>query len=754
MTDTRKNRGVPSTAPEKTAAPKAPSMVRSRSQLASAYAPGALFTFEGGLGACLSIPDQQERQVPASISRETAEQIHLRVREVWQNWFVRASTGGTDRHKALPAQCLDLMLLREGRFHPPSPSQTFELVDPLAMGYVPAPLAFVCNTCQRFISFDSVKRASEDLASLASGQCSAKDPEHPGKCRWRQLDVVFIHWSGNWMAPSPGKWEWNTESQTKKPPIQACWCGSRKFFLRDKSPRIGQWFFECEDGHKDGDSWIQNDEVTTEILGDECSVRPPKWRRMEPISYRASAAFYPHSEQFVVFSKDQHELLKLLQEGKHEELAAFAAEKYGMGVVVPTVESMLEVLRRGGDKYKDKVQAYESLQQMLDNPLVAANPDFAKNIRDNLESQVRDWRTTPGLIPVGREIPPALLSQAQRRTDFGSRYDPFTLAVEHEALSQSKLGATVTLEGRAPFVRFNRLDNDLSPKTETARTAQQLVTERLMAQAGMADLGLIREFDLCRFTHGFTRMSNEPLIEKNESGKTVHYPVRLNLFPTLGSRKRPIYVVTQANEAFYVRLDPKVVYAWLGTLGLSDLPEWDPAGELKFGAHLLQLATPFGKYFSELHPGPASTYRYVYTLLHTYAHIFMRSISEFSGLDLGSVSEYLFPADLAFVVYRNGTTMDLGNLSALWRNFNNTFLEHLLQPKTLMCGSGSLCDTNPHKPGACPDCVMAPETSCLASNQLLSRAVLRGGPAPREDKDHLGLEISGFLDIAHAHAAN
>ena len=752
MTNMHKAKGATIGAPEKTAAPKAPSMVRSRSQLASSYAPGALFTFEGGMGACLSIPDQQERQVTAAISRETAEQIHLRVREVWQNWFARASTGGTAKHAALPAQCLDLMLLREGRFHPPSPSQTFELVDPLAMGYVPAPLAFVCNTCQRFKDFDSVKKASDDLSTLSSGQCEAKDPAHKGKCRWRQLDVVFIHWSGNWMAPSPGKWEWNQDTQALRTPIKACWCGSRKFFLRDKSPRIGQWFFECEDGHKDGDSWIQNDEVTTEILGDESTLRPPKWRRMEPISYRASAAFYPHSEQFVVFSKDQHELLKLLQEGKHEELAGFAAEKYGMGVFVPTVESMLEVLRRGGEQYKNKVQAYESIQQMLGNPVVAANPDFEKQLRDNLETMTKDWRATPGLIPVEREIPPALLSQARRRTDFGSRYDPFTLAVEHEALSQSKLDATVTLDGRAPFVRFNHLDKDLSPKTETARATQQAVTERLIVQAGMADFGLIREFDLCRFTHGFTRMSNEPLIEKNESGKTVLYPVRLNLFPTLGNRKRPIYIVTQANEAFYVRLDPKVVYAWLGTLGLADLPEWDPAGELKLGAHLLQVAAPFGKYFSELHPGPASMYRYTYTLLHTYAHVFMRSISEFSGLDLGSISEYLFPADLAFVVYRNGTTMDLGNLSALWRNFNNTFLEHLLQPKTLMCGSGSLCDTNPHKPGACPDCVMVPETSCLASNQLLSRAVLRGGPAPREDKDHQGLEISGFLDIAHANA--
>ena len=66
--------------------------------------------------------------------------------------------------------------------------------------------------------------------------------------------------------------------------------------------------------------------------------------------------------------------------------------------------------------------------------------------------------------------------------------------------------------------------------------------------------------------------------------------------------------------------------------------------------------------------GPASIYIYVYTLLHTYTHIVMKAVAEHSGLDLGSLGEYIFPADLAFVVYRNGTTMDLGNLSSLWRN--------------------------------------------------------------------------------------
>jgi hypothetical protein len=63
-------------------------------------------------------------------------------------------------------------------------------------------------------------------------------------------------------------------------------------------------------------------------------------------------------------------------------------------------------------------------------------------------------------------------------------------------------------------------------------------------------------------------------------------------------------------------------------------------------------------------------------------------IAEYSGLDVGSLGEYLFPTDFAFVIYRNGTTMDLGNLSAMWRNSGEVFLRSLLQPKALLCGSG------------------------------------------------------------------
>jgi len=72
-----------------------------------------------------------------------------------------------------------------------------------------------------------------------------------------------------------------------------------------------------------------------------------------------------------------------------------------------------------------------------------------------------------------------------------------------------------------------------------------------------------------------------------------------------------------------------------------------------------------------------------------------------------------------------------------------------LRPATHNCNSGSLCDLNG---GACPDCIMVPETSCVAQNRLLSRAVLQGGPAPREDLTHEDKRIPGFLEMCSANA--
>jgi len=293
-------------------------------------------------------------------------------------------------------------------------------------------------------------------------------------------------------------------------------------------------------------------------------------------------------------------------------------------------------------------------------------------------------------------------------------------------------------------VLFDALDAHLGPENPEEKVRLEQETRHRMNQLGMAEMGLIREFDLCRFTYGFTRMRAEPSFEK----RNMQMPVRLSLFSWLSNGRKPIYAVEQANEALYVRLDPVQVYRWLKAVGPDDSFAWDAGNKESLGAHLLEHAVPFGRFLSKVQKdGPASSYLYVYTLLHTYAHVLIKGVAEHSGLDVSSLGEYLFPADFALVVYRNGTTMDLGNLSSLWRNMGYRFLDYLLEPRTLLCNSGTTCDQ--FSGGACPDCIMVPETSCVASNQLLSRAVLSGGEPPREDGTHRGQRISGFLEVVN-----
>jgi hypothetical protein len=155
---------------------------------------------------------------------------------------------------------------------------------------------------------------------------------------------------------------------------------------------------------------------------------------------------------------------------------------------------------------------------------------------------------------------------------------------------------------------------------------------------------------------------------------------------------------------------------------LADYPD-------NFAAAMLSSAQIMSGYLEEHdRKSDPTIFKMTYALLHSYAHYIMQGIQQFSGLDLGSIGEYLFPSDLGFVVYRNGMTLDLGDLSALWRNHHEAFLSYLRNfPTSLGCNLGNLCMT---KGGACPDCIMIPEVICLTANKYLSRSTLIGRGRP------------------------
>jgi hypothetical protein len=473
--------------------------------------------------------------------------------------------------------------------------------------------------------------------------------------------------------------------------------------------------------------------------------------RMEVTPYRASSAYYVVSDLFIDFKDGGHDLLARLRPGREDRLIDFIASTYGFGEIAPTDNDVEQACAGRDDCVRELVDYRTAIQTI--NAMEKIDTDISMPIREMMQQAlttaysnkrriIEDLRRREILIPKVT-LPSELVRRLEKRRElFASKFDPFRLSIEHATLEATRLAVERKAEGRKPYVSFARLDEDLAPDEDGDLDRLQEDTKSYFQLLGLSDMGLIREFDLCRFSFGYSRVQATPVLPDK---RHMDMPVRLNLFPPVRHEKglkHPVYIVQQGNEALYVRLELSVVRRWLPALHCDDMFNLDADENL--GAGLLSTAYAMGPFLDHLpQTDSPPTYLYLYTLLHSYAHLVMKYISEYSGLELGSLGEYIFPADLAFVVYRNGTTMDLGNLSAMWRNAGTAILGSMVAHKATQCGTGTLCTL---RGSACPDCLMVPEPSCIANNKLLSRSVLRSiGGRPRFDT-RSDFAVTGYFD--------
>ena len=743
---------------------KAKPMNRSRNQLATAYAPESFFTFEGGVGACIahSMPGE-----PATLLETTRGNILERLEQFGVAWLdagMRARELKPDqvaKFPVMPELCVERTLLDETRqaFRLPGGDKIY-FSKPSNMGYTPAPLTFVCQHCDLFREYSTLGVMNRDLGNLQAHKCVS--PRAPNAlCRWEQLDVIFVHWSGNWAPASPHLWDFRGGAAAVNR-TQCPSCGTQEFRLNRDSPKISEWHFLCAKcGQRQGPRWMQRDRDTLEIFQTkvgEGRLKGPTEVNMEATPYRASNAYHVQSDLFIDFGDDSGKLSALLRLGAESQLGDFIARTYGFEGTAPT-DDEVEKACGGQPDCAEDLQRFRSANTAIKKIRALMNPDDppanaqwedllqpALNSREQVLQRLRERRILVPKVALPSGIEKGI---AIRRRMFSSRFDPYQLAIEHAMLKRTRLDVNETVAGKRRYVSFKQLDNDLAPDTEEETKELERAASERLDRLGSADMGLIREFELCRFSFGYSRMKAGPVLHDK---RNMNMPVRLRLFPPVrddGVMKNPIYVVQQANQAIYVRLDEQRVLAWLQDLNCQDMFTLSPGQGV--GAGAMGVAVQMDRFLEGLPKGDSPpTYLYLYTLLHSYAHLVMKQVSEYSGLDLGSLGEYLFPADLAFVVYRNGTTMDLGNLSAMWRNSGRAMLGSILDPRAAQCGTGSLCTT---RGGACPDCLMIPETSCIGSNKLVSRAVLRsiGG---RPGFDTRAGAISGYLDTAASAQGN
>lgn len=718
-------------APAATPLQRPPRMSRSQPQLATAYAPGALFTWEGGKGACMAVPIGDGPPLDFSTRQTRRDQIMDTLEEFCQTWLTR----GLDIVRDVPVYETQLL---DTCFHDPVRNSVsisldrFEFLKPESIGYIPGPLVYRCDHCGLMREYVSTAhQTAEPLPAV----CGTGAQQHGAQ--WRQLDIVYVHWSGELEGLSPYRYALDRDGAVRK--IPRCKCGSDETRLFKQGNQFSTWRFKCGGCGAEREVY-QTDPFSLNLLKpliDRGTAHQWAEINMIPISYRASPVFYVQTARFIVFDADP-EVITLLNPNRTSDLMARVAALHGFGDAAPSFERIREQLDARG--LGAMFAPYAALRAQEDAERKAGRMSQADQFASWAQQMLDGWLAT-SLVMRDAEPSPALRTQVHARRRFARRYDPLRSTIEHDALRRRKI------EPAGESADLRQTHADLCPE-HNEPALQPVYRQRIAAdlqRIGITDIRLIRNLDMVEFSFGFTRVSPTP----ETTQKNIRMPVRLKGFPPLPNNKRPIYVIEQQNEALYVRLDPALVGRFLIANGV--LPQLPPAPRT-IGSMLIETYQDFDRFLrafavrdAEARVRRRDVASTVYLLLHTLSHQLMHGIARLSGLDLSSLGEVIFPADLAFIVHRRGLTEDLGNISSMWRDHNSAFLRYLVSRRELRCGSGTLCD---HRGGACPACIMVPETSCAAANHLLSRSILVGGRAPPWDIDQTRLH--GFYEIASA----
>jgi hypothetical protein len=181
------------------------------------------------------------------------------------------------------------------------------------------------------------------------------------------------------------------------------------------------------------------------------------------------------------------------------------------------------------------------------------------------------------------------------------------------------------------------------------------------------------------------------------------------------------------------RLNPERIIQWLNLNGLIEPPL--PADQTEAKAWLLQQMGAVDPY-EGVAPEAEITHA-VFGLVHSFSHLVLRQAVVLSGFDRSSLSEYLFPRALSFVLYSNNrSSFNIGGLHTL---FEQSLHEHLanLREKGEACVYDPVCMA---EGGSCHACLHVSEVSCEYFNRNLGRKYLFG----RIEDD--GNEYIGYWD--------
>ena len=486
----------------------APPMQRSRTQLASAYAPNSLFTFEGGAGACMAISFSGNRAADDDLRTVTRRLIGEQIQEYFDAWLSRATRGNGLLHPVPNSLAVDTHVLRDGVVDVALGDLAFQVPD--RVGYIPFPLAFVCGRCGLHRECDRVESLVSDAERFRQSCPSGARPMRRRLAANRRGDGSLV---GRGRADiSPIQVLVDTgEIHT----IRRCGsCDFERFYLRRPPGPFAGWHFECvacrtprqtsatrpldtrdtrsahDPGRAPGPGNVRRDQHGADFLS--CFGGTLYARRPDTGLQRGQVR--PAARQ-----RTRGRIGDVPRGQFGYPATAFSDQQK---------ESLLRDAGRGNEwtNYAQLRLVAQMLQETPRTPRPMINAQLATIARMDDE-----WNAT--VFAQHRQAEPGIVNACAMRHEFVRRFDPIRMAVEHRTLSEEKLHGGQLADGKQISVDVTILDEFLFPDevTEEAKDSRFVpASRRRLGYPRYRRDGLVRDVQVCEYTFGYTRTSATP----------------------------------------------------------------------------------------------------------------------------------------------------------------------------------------------------------------------------------------------------
>jgi hypothetical protein len=588
----------------------------------------------------------------------------------------------------------------------------FRVQAPANIFVTPFPLVLRCQTCGALENHDKPRRQHENILGATYSRVNRSD--HSSRpiirctrkgCGGRMMQVPFVvvHRCGH-------------ISPMQTPPAAR---STEHLGLRHNTGMYRQnTFFDLS----------TNDNVANAAaeMCPTCSVgRSPDSsmiRKGTPVS--GGDAFFPQVIQFVALSKKPGELISNIQ----SELA-----RAHDSILTGRTKDLAEGVAYGllGCISSEHLQA--QLLQILEGSEASAEEVAGVKIeRENLE---REITTLEDLIANGTPLESVRDASKERLSKLLSKmgaaegtFLDVRRYFDQDAVLLDLVKNRRTIE--AVLLRHDvgrqgihqAIKNTVDPVGREGRARDW---EEVQRTFGVEDIAHIPDLKVVLTAVGFTR-------EKRDPERTLdEVAVKLNPFEdrvrSAAKGKSMLYALSAQTEALWIKLDPINVLNWCSkNAGWEAPPSSAFASRAAAQAYLLTQSsalTAAPGQANELTKTQGVSMTAPFHLLHTISHALMLTARRHSGYDNQSLTEYLFPMDLSFLIYVTSVqNYTAGGLLTLFQHYLRRWFEDAAL-HTYNCAFDPICSD---VGAACPGCIQIAR-GCETFNAGVSRSYLHGG---------------------------